>query len=144
MNHKCLIVSLVLIFSILIMHPVDTLALSNNDNLGTYKVKHSLAKNDIDCGTLLGSTKNKDSFAWLVQEIFNIIKYAGPFLLLILSSIDFAKTIIQSDEESMHKAQKRLLIRIILVLALFFIPDLVMVIMGIFGLVSTDPTCGIE
>ena len=87
--------------------------------------------------------KNEDDFAWLLQEIFNVVKYVGPFLLLVLSSIDFAKTIIQNDDESMQKAQKRLFTRIILVLLLFFIPDLVMVILGIFGL-TDDPTCGIE
>ena len=159
---KILIVVLIMVLGFLFIKPVDTYAYKKINQSNT-TIKHSLAKGqkgkknnndskkkpspylkEYNCDSFLGNPKNEDDFAWLLQEIFNVVKYVGPFLLLVLSSIDFAKTIIQNDDESMQKAQKRLFTRIILVLLLFFIPDLVMVIMGIFGIVTTDPTCGIE
>ncbi|MBQ2639912.1 MAG: hypothetical protein IJF92_04025 [Bacilli bacterium] len=152
---KYIYILLILVLSILVIQPVNTYAYSKQNTT----IKHSLAdknkksnkKNSkktanawqANCDSILGNPENKDSFAWLLQEILNIVKYVGPFLLLVLSSVDFAKVIIQSDEESMHKAQKKLLVRIVLVLVLFFIPDLVMVLLGIFG-ITDDPTCGIE
>ena len=44
----------------------------------------------------------------------------------------------------MKKAQKKLIIRLIAMVFLFFVPDLVFTILNIFGMVSTDPTCGIS
>lgn len=137
-----------LLFSIVVFKPVNTYAIGNN-----FSINHSLAKSNSStcdnkykegsCASLLGNPKCEDSVAWLVQEIFTIIKYAGPFILLVLSSIDFIKVIIQGDDESMSKAQKKLIIRIIGVVLLFFVPNLVWLIMELFGVVS-NPTCGIK
>lgn len=99
---------------------------------------------NLDCDTLLGDVTNDKSLAWMIQQVFNIVKYAGPFLVLVLSSVDFAKTIVQNDEETMKKAQKKLIIRLIAMVLLFFIPDLVFTLLNIFGMVSNDPTCGIS
>ena len=75
--------------------------------------------------------------------MLNYIKLLGPLLVLVLSSVDFAKSIIVSDEESMKKAQKRLGIRLVLAIALFFLPDLVNTLLTIFG-ITTDQTCGLN
>lgn len=157
-NKNILIIGVILVLSFFIVKPINTYAkadthtqiiskkvihsLKGKSKSGEYDEKKFIKRN---CKSLLGDPKDpkKESFAWLLQEIFNVVKYVGPFLLLVLSSIDFTKTIIQSDEESMNRAQKRLLIRIVLVLILFFIPDLIMVLLSIFGL-TDDPTCGIE
>ena len=111
----------------------------NGAKLAVQKTKDSAG-----CRAILGNVENEESVAWMVQQIFNIVKYAGPFLVLVLSSVDFAKTIVQNDEETMKKAQKKLIIRLIAMVFLFFVPDLVFTILNIFGMVSTDPTCGIS
>lgn len=130
--------------------PVHVVALSVNGE------RHSLAGDkdktksivdgydqEQDCDSLLGNPDNEDSVAWLVQKILNYVQVIGPLLVVILSSIDFAKVIIQSDDEAMAKATKKLTTRLILAASLFFLPVLVSVLLNTFGLTS-DPTCGIK
>lgn len=96
-----------------------------------------------DCkDAILGDPNDEDSVAWLLQQVLNYIKILGPILVVILSSIDFAQVIIKSDDEAMKKAQKKLIIRLLLAASLFFIPTLVEVMLNIFGIASA-PMCGI-
>ena len=97
----------------------------------------------LSCDGALGNPSDENSVAWLLQQILNFIKGVGPLLVVVLSSIDFAKVIIKSDDDSMAKAQKKLGMRLILAASLFFIPTLVQVLLDVFGLTS-DPTCGIR
>ena len=93
-----------------------------------------------DCDSLLGSTEDEESVAWLLQQVLNYVKILGPILVVILSSIDFAKSIIASDDENMKKAEKKLVVRLILAVALFLIPTLVSVLLNVFG-ITTDTIC---
>lgn len=96
-----------------------------------------------DCdNTLLGSTGDPNSVAWLLQQVFTYIKVLGPILVVILSSVDFIKVIAKGDDEGMGKAQKKLFTRLVLAILLFLIPTLVEVLLDLFGLTSTG-TCGI-
>lgn len=95
-----------------------------------------------NCKTLLGNPADSESVAWLLNKILGYIQVLGPILVIILSSIDFAKVIMKSDDEAMAKAQRKLVIRLILAASLFFLPVLVKVLLATFGLTS-DPTCGI-
>ena len=97
----------------------------------------------MSCDGALGNPSDENSVAWLLQQILNFIKVVGPLLVVVLSSVDFAKVIIKSDDDSMAKAQKKLGMRLILAASLFFIPTIVQVLLDVFGLVS-DPTCGIR
>lgn len=93
--------------------------------------------------SILGSVNDPNSVAWLLQQVLNYIKVLGPILVVVLSSVEFAKVIINSDDEAMGKAQKKLITRIILAACLFFIPTLVEAALDLFGFTS-DATCGIE
>ncbi len=93
--------------------------------------------------SMLGSINDPNSVAWLLQQIFNYIKILGPLLVVVLSSVEFAKVIIQSDDEAMAKAQKKLITRIILAACLFLIPTLVSAALDLFGITS-NATCGLE
>lgn len=97
-----------------------------------------------NCGEsgLLGNVNDPDSVAWLLQKILNYIKVLGPFIVVVMSSIDFAKVIITSDDDDMKKAQKKLITRLLLAASLFFLPQLVVVLLNIFGITS-NATCGI-
>ena len=57
--------------------------------------------------SMLGSVNDPNSVAWLLQQIFNYIKILGPLLVVVLSSVEFAKVIIQSDDEAMAKLKKK-------------------------------------
>lgn len=93
--------------------------------------------------SILGDPNDENSVAWLLQQILNFIKVVGPMLVVVLSSIDFAKVIVKSDDEAMAKAQKKLGMRLILAALLFFIPTLVQVILDVFGL-TAESTCGLQ
>lgn len=96
-----------------------------------------------NCNSILGNPEKEDSVAWLLQQILNYIKILGPILVIVFSSIDFAKAIVVSDEENMRKVQKRFIIRLLAAALLFFIPMLVTVLLEIFGM-TTDPLCGLK
>lgn len=91
--------------------------------------------------SLLGDVSNEDSVAWLLQKIFNYIKILGPSLTIILSSIDYIKAIVSSDEKQMNKVNSNFVKRMIAAVLLFFIPTITSIIFGIFG-ITTD--CGIS
>ncbi len=110
------------------------------NNLSGIEVRHSL--NGCD-SSLLGNPNDPDSVAWLLQTLLNYIKVLGPILVIVLSSVDFLKVIIKSDDDAMTTAGKKLGYRLILAGLLFFIPTVVEVILNIFGITS-DPTCGIQ
>ncbi len=93
--------------------------------------------------TLLGSPTDENSIAWIVQQILDAIKIVGPVLVLVLSSLDFAKVILSGDDQDMAKAQKKLITRVLLAGALFLLPFLVSFLLDLFGLTSSG-TCGIS
>ena len=128
---------------------VQIVAKNNNKqkNNGTDTSQWSDGYNQTqDCSgddSILGSVNDPNSVAWLLQQVLNYIKILGPILVVVLSSVEFAKVIINSDDEAMAKAQKKLITRIILAACLFFIPTLVQAALDLFGITS-DSTCGLQ
>lgn len=116
---------------------------SNNGNVTLDDLKEDLNSynQSTTCNGILGEPGNEESVAWLLQQILNYIKILGPILVVILSSMDFAKAIIASDDESMKKAEKKLMIRLVLAVALFLVPTLVSVMLNIFGYTSDGQLC---
>ncbi len=121
----------------------NTLLLDNEENIDDWMTDYNQDQNCDSDSSLLGNPNDPDSVAWLLQQILNYTRVIGPILVVILSSIEFAKVIIQSDDEAMGKAQKKLINRLILVAALFFVPTLVELLLQIFG-ITTSPTCGLK
>ena len=119
------------------------LDVEEEENVDEWMNDYNQEQNCSNDDSLLGNPNDPDSVAWLLQKILNYTRVIGPILVVILSSIEFAKVIIQSDDEAMGKAQKKLINRLILVAALFFVPTLVELILQIFG-ITGDPTCGIK
>ena len=75
-----------------------------------------------------------------LQQIFNVIKYAGPVLCLVFSTIDFIKAVASQDKDALSKATKTTGKRIVYALILFFIPTLINFLFPLLGWVGT---CGI-
>lgn len=88
--------------------------------------------------SVLGNVDCECTVAWLLNEILGYLKIIGPFLILILSSIEFVSAIMTSDDESLAKAQKNLITRLILASALFVLPTLISVILNVFGITSGE------
>lgn len=151
-------VLLVLIcISCFIFTPVNTMALDNS-NINSFVEIAATAQvtstSDIDdwsnkynkeqnCNTLLGNPNDSNSVAWLLKQLLKYGTIVGILLVVVLSSVDFAKVIVKSDDEAMQGAIKKLGYRLILAGLLFFLPTLTNAILDIFNLQS-DSTCGME
>ena len=112
---------------------------ANNNNQNQNQTTDTELKCEGD-NSILGNINDENSVAWLINEILNYLKVIGPFLILILSSIEFVRAILTSDDESLAKAQKNLITRLILAAALFLLPDLIMVVLNVFG-ITTNEIC---
>ena len=150
-------ISLIILFiiSIFTFSPVCVNALTiNNTNVSNYiylldddtnlddQFEEYDQVNDCKLG-ILGDPSDPNSVGWLLQKVLNIARIAVCILVVLLSSFDFAKVIIDSDDEKMKKATKKLTTRIILIIVLFLAPTLVNVVLNIFGFIG-DPTCGLR
>lgn len=97
------------------------------------------------CTDFLGDPTDSKSVAWLLQKFFNYMKVLGPILVILFSTLDFTKTIMNSDEEAMKKSQKKLGIRMMCAVGIYFLPMLVTLIINlIFGTTDASSVCGIR
>ena len=135
----------IVIFSLLVLIPSNTYSLDFNNNFIIHKlddnVTGSYNKNQ-NCNGLLGDPNDEDSVAWLLQTILNYLRVLGPVLVVVLSSVDFARIIVNGDDEKFSKAKQTLFRRLIVVALLFLVPTIVSVLLNVFGITS-NPTCGI-
>ena len=82
-----------------------------------------------------------DAEVWdFLQQVFNVIKYAGPILCLVLSVADFIKATASQDKDALVKSAKTTGKRVVYALILFFIPTLINFLFPLLGWVGT---CGI-
>ena len=143
---KKVILSMILIAGLILFSSFKVYAQENvvTNNISTMSISDNIniAVSCTGSNAALGDVNDPDSVAWLLQKLLNYIKILGPFLVLIYSSIDFIKSIVTSDDESLKKATKNLSMRLILALALFLIPVFVSVMLNIVGL--TSDLCGLE
>ena len=146
-----LMFSIVTVFCMIL--PVNVSALPAFSVENKEVIKSNMAK-DIDnwmndynqpqnCNSLLGSPGDSNSVAWLIDKILSYLTIAGMALVVVLSSVDFAKVVMKGDDDAMAKATKKLITRLILAGLLFFVPTLTSAIFALFGLTS-DATCGLQ
>lgn len=100
--------------------------------------------NQTKCSYILGDPSTEGSMAWFLQKILNYVKILGPILVVVLSTLDFTKTIMTSDAESMKKAQKKLFIRIGCAVGLFFLPLIATVLLNLINGTTGDQACGLK
>lgn len=129
---------LLLVLSLFIYVPAKAKTVTTN-SLANSQVSRSDAYADAG---ILGDPSDENSVAWLLNKIFDYVKIIGPILVVVLSSIDFLKVILNGDDDAMKKAQKKLGVRLILAALLFFIPLLVQAMLSWFGI--TGSTAGIQ
>ena len=112
--------------------------ISDSINSNSVVAVISSLKDNKECKGILGNPDNEDSVAWFLVKILDYLKLLGPLMILVLSSLDFAKAILMSDDESLKKAQSNLITRLILAAFLFVLPTLIEVLLDIFGITSSD------
>lgn len=97
-------------------------------------IKGTLAADD--CNLILGDPNTDGTIAWYLVTGLNIFRWSAPVLVIIYGSIDIFKAVISPSADQMTKAQKTLIKRIGIALALFVVPSLVNLLLSTAGLVS--------
>lgn len=68
-----------------------------------------------------------------LKAILGIIQWGIPILLIIMGSIDLGKAVMASDDKEIKGATSKLIKRAIAAIAVFFIPLLVNLLIGMVG-----------
>ena len=81
----------------------------------------------------------------LLQTILDYIRIAGIALAVILQIADYVKAIFGSNDDSMAKANKRFVTRLIAIGLLFLVPSLLNFALSLFNVLDAAEagTCGI-
>lgn len=91
--------------------------------------------------------KNSDGsfneFGQFMQDLFTLMKFAAPVLVIALSTVDYAKALSAQNADEMKKAHGRFIKRLVCGVAVFLLPFLLDLLFDIFGLYGLD-TCGIR
>lgn len=116
--------------------------LTDGQELAASSYNGAQGAND-NCVGILGNPNDSESVAWLLQKILNYLRIIAPFVVVIMSGIDFAKVVMMGDDENMKKAQSKLITRLLLAASLFFLIEVVKLLLGLFGL-TANPLCGLK
>ena len=82
-----------------------------------------------NCDKLLGDPDVNNSPAYYLQTAFDIIKYIAIVAFLVLSAGDVAKTVLSENKEMSKEITRKILLRLIYVICIFFIPDILKAIL---------------
>ena len=115
---------------------------SNSQDVNNYikNFNNIYSQKNETCNSLLGSTSDEDSVAWLLDKILKYLRILGPLAVIVLSGIEFTKAIISSDDDTMKKATGHLKTRLFMAALLFLIPTITILLFDVFG-IATD--CGV-
>ena len=109
--------------------------------LEKYTDKKELLDAVVDADAIIIRSDIIDAEVWeFLQQVFNVIKYAGPILCLVLSVADFIKATASQDKDALVNAGKTTGKRVMYAIILFFIPTLIDFLFPLLGWVGT---CGI-
>lgn len=89
-----------------------------------------------DCNAILGTEEY--SLGWLIKKFLLYFKVLIPIIVLTLSVVEFVKAIIVNDDDTLKKAQKRLIIRLVIAIVLFLVPTIVDLLLDVFGFTASN------
>ena len=92
-----------------------------------------------ECEAIFGDPENSNSIAYMLQEVFDFIKFLDVVLILLLTIVEFTKAITAGDD-AIKKAINTTGKRVIAGVIIFFVPT---VLNFIFNIIGFYGTCGI-
>lgn len=93
------------------------------------------------CTELLGDVDNPETIHYLLNEILTYVRIIVPILIILLGTFDLAKAMLAGKDDEIKKAQKHFVRRIIAGVAVFFVPALINVIIGLADMIWDYTTC---
>lgn len=106
---------------------------------GTTEDQHKDFFPDLDtdsaCGTIFVKCNGElNEFGEFMDGLFFFIKILAPALVLILSTVDYVKAILNSNADEIKKVNARTIKRVVIGLIVFFLPILLELLFHLFGL----------
>ena len=77
------------------------------------------------CDALLGDPSTEGTVAYYLQMIFDVMKYLGIILCIVLTIVDFFKALFGEDKDMMKSLSSKAFQRILYAVLLFFLPILI-------------------
>ena len=71
---------------------------------------------------------NPETLQFLKTSVFKPIHIAVPVILVVLTTMDFAKSVFSNEKDGMEKAKKNFIRRAIVAVILFFIPNILEIV----------------
>lgn len=115
-----------------------------NDKEGNVNVNISLGFDDDGyCESYLGNPTSKNSPAYYLQFVFNLMKYAAIVILFIMTVVEFVKAVPSNNQDAIKKALNNTIKRLMIAIIIFFLPLLIEFLLTVLGVYSPG-TCGIK
>ena len=111
---------------------------TDKDTKGNKNIDIDVSGN-ISCGEF-GDPKTEGTFAYNLQQIFNIMKFLGIILAIVLTIKDLVYAVAEQKNDTFPKIGKTALKRLVYAILIFFLPTVLNFIFSLLGLYGT---CGI-
>lgn len=97
-------------------------------------------KIEVSCKGIIG----QDALDF-INEIFRWIQIIAPIFVIVISGVEFGGAVLLDDKDALKKASSKLIKRLIIAVALFFVPMIMSFILDVFNEASGSfaSTCGI-
>ena len=66
-----------------------------------------------------------------IKSVLDVIRIVAPIILLLLTSLDFAKVVFADNKDGLNKAKNNFLKRAVAILIIFFAPDIIRLILNL-------------
>ena len=95
---------------------------------------------EVNCEGIIG-----EEMLEFIGDIFHWIQILAPIFVIVISSVDFAGALLQDDRDAIKKATNKFVKRLIIAVALFFVPIILNWLLNIFNDITgaNASTCGI-
>lgn len=85
---------------------------------------------DASCDGILGS----GDFRQILVDFLNIIRILAIAMVVVFSTIDFAKALIAQDSDALKKSTQQAFKRLVIAIVVFFTPILLNILLGLIGI----------
>lgn len=94
-------------------------------------------KNTSEVCPAFGDPKDSESFAYLLQSIFNYVKFAGILLAIIMTVKDLFSAVAEQKADTFQKLGNKTIKRVIYAVLIFMLPIIINFVFSIVGLYGT-------
>lgn len=81
----------------------------------------------------------KTATVWqMIGKFLFILKILVPIVIIVLGTIDFGKAVLSNDDKAIMNSSKKLLTRIVIGIAIFFVPLIINLVFNMIGSFSEE------